>query len=107
MSSISLNSIRKSLSDKWDGEISRDACEYIRNQLVNALIDISERSSMEMQDINNIRKEVDLPEHKRITVPIVKMLEVKVYKRSPEFGPGEVGRNNKDTTLSEATEEVI
>lgn len=104
--SISLNQVRKSVSQYWEGEISQDTIIYIRDILEDVLTQISKEVVREIEERNYIREKVNLPVKKRIKASSIKMISVKVYKSVDDSKCSEVGQNNRDTTLQEADEVI-
>jgi len=63
---LPLKMVKRIMKEQWDGEISYDACVYVRDVLYDVLCDIIEFGVYEFEEVNNCRKQHGLPRLKRL-----------------------------------------
>ncbi len=104
---LPLNSIRRSLKDCVNCDLTQESIVYVRDTIDNLLFQLGEDSIKELDELNRSRQIQRLPKLKRCPVTIFIKLLDELFKPTPDFNIGEVGNYNRNTTFPTEAIEVV
>ena len=105
---IPLNTVRGIIKEYWEGEISQECIEIVKDRLMDVLKDIIEKTIELHKEENNKRSMYSLRHNKRISKYIIDRAIDKVFKQIDVLEyQGKLGQHNRDTSLSKEAIEVV
>ena len=91
---LPLKTVKKIMKQHWDGEISYDACVYVRDYVYDVICYIVEEGVSEFEDINNRREKHGLPRLKRLDKSSFEGVS-SIYSQQICID-GEIGQSNRE-----------
>jgi len=105
---IPLNTVRGIIKEYWDGEISQECVEIVKEKLMDVLRAIIVNTIETHKEVNNKRYMYSLRKNKRISKEIIDRAIDKAFKQlDVSISEGKLGQHNRDTSLSKEAIEVI
>ncbi|MCJ7571998.1 MAG: hypothetical protein MUO82_09010 [Candidatus Thermoplasmatota archaeon] len=92
---IPLKTIKRIMKKYYNGGITTNTCNYVRDLVLNFAEDVSKECVKEFDDYNMRRREHNLPVLKRLDTSVFVDLNNKIYKHIFNKIFGEVGQDNK------------
>jgi hypothetical protein len=103
---ISKREIKRIVSNYWDGSISDDVLETIKNECIENLDYVIREYVLGFKEENRIRKESGLREYSKLRLNNYKTFSMKSYKPLVDSSLGIEGQHNRETSTSENIEVV-
>jgi len=91
---LPLKTVKRIMKEQWDGEISHDACVYVRDYVYDVICEIVEESVYEFEEINNRRVQHGLPSLKRLDRSSFQGVSSKYSQQI--CNDGEIGQSNRE-----------
>jgi hypothetical protein len=110
---IPLKTIKRILKNHYNGEITKDACIYVRNYVVNIVNYFAEEAKTEFKEYNRLREIHNLPVLKRLDKQIFVTISDKIFKPVKNNKIGKVGQYNEilfcqgDNIINKTRKDVI
>lgn len=110
---IPLKSIKRILKKKYNDEITKDACIYVRDYVLNIVNYFAEEAKTEFKDYNRLRKIHNLPVLKRLDKHIFVTISDKIFIPIKNNKVGKVGQYNEilfcqgDNIINKTRKDVI
>jgi len=91
---LPLKTVKRIMKEQWDGEISHDACVYVRDYVYDVICIIVVEGINKFEDVNYRRYQQGLPNLKRLDKSA--FLNVNSLYSQQISNSGEIGRSNKE-----------
>lgn len=92
---IPIKPIKNIIKKYYKGEISEDACYYVRDNLLQLTEFITQEAIKEFEKTNNIRQKHGMPQLKRLDKTSFVYILDSFLKKTDILDMGEVGQDNK------------
>jgi hypothetical protein len=103
----SYKTVRRFLKEELDGDISKDAIEYIQSLLEEYILELCQDVMIQQEKRNNFREFHGLPELKRFDISIfLNVMGGGIYSASVIGRLAKEDKHNNETLLSKANMEV-
>ena len=107
MKGIPQNTIKEILKTNVKEDLCKESIVYVKEFIDDVLIKISKALEIEHKITNQERRDLKLPELKRIDKLILKRVLENQFKSTSNFKDGDRGQYNIETLFSKASIEVV